>query len=243
MQKEHWFEQWFDSPYYHILYKNRDDQEAKANIGMLLQHLDLVKPSKILDLACGNGRYARFISEQGFDVTGYDLAPNNIQLAKQYESDRLHFDVRDMRDDLGTAAFDAIFNLFTSFGYFDTKAEHLLCLQQVYKALKADGLFVLDYLNVEKISKGLVPEEVLIRDGIAFHIKRTQQHHQIIKEISFETATGMRTYQERVMAFKKNDFEELFLKVGFSVQQILGAFNGAAFEPAHSDRLIFIVKK
>jgi SAM-dependent methyltransferase len=243
MQKEHWFEQWFDSPYYHILYKNRDDQEAKANIGMLLQHLGLSKPSKILDLACGNGRYARYISEQGFDVTGYDLAPNNIQLAKQYASERLHFDVRDMRDDLGTEEFDAIFNLFTSFGYFDTKAEHLLCLQQIYKALKVGGLFVLDYLNAEKISKGLVPKEVLMRDGIEFHIKREQKGHQIIKEISFQTPSGPRSYQERVMAFKKNDFEDMFLKIGFSVQQVFGAFNGATFQSAQSDRLIFIVKK
>jgi cyclopropane fatty-acyl-phospholipid synthase-like methyltransferase len=243
MQKERWFEHWFDSPYYHILYKNRNTQEARANIDQLLQHLALKGGASILDLACGKGRYARYISEKGFHVTGYDLSPNNIAIAKEHQNANLHFEVRDMREDLGTAVFDVILNLFTSFGYFETREEHERCLAQIHMALKSGGVFVLDFLNAEKITHGLVPEEVITQNQIDFHIKRFREGHQIVKEIRFQANGTEHHYTERVMAFGVADFIAMFNKVGFHITHTLGGFDGHPFQPAISDRLIFIATK
>jgi cyclopropane fatty-acyl-phospholipid synthase-like methyltransferase len=61
MQAE-WYKDWFDSPYYHILYKYRDDSEANGFIDHLLEALNPRPGARILDLACGRGRYSRHIA-------------------------------------------------------------------------------------------------------------------------------------------------------------------------------------
>ena len=57
--KREWFAEWFDSPYYHTLYKNRDENEARRVLDNLLRALDLPAGARILDLACGKGRHPR----------------------------------------------------------------------------------------------------------------------------------------------------------------------------------------
>ncbi|MFL2637040.1 MAG: SAM-dependent methyltransferase, partial [Flavobacteriaceae bacterium] len=77
---------WFDSKYYHILYKDRDHDEARKFITKLLEHLNLKKNAKILDAACGKGRHSIEIEKLGYKVTGIDLSKNSIKHAKQFEN-------------------------------------------------------------------------------------------------------------------------------------------------------------
>ncbi len=81
--KKEWFASWFDSPFYHILYKNRDDEEAQQFISNLIQHIHLKKNAKVMDLACGKGRHARMLHQEGLRVLGVDLSPNSISAAKK----------------------------------------------------------------------------------------------------------------------------------------------------------------
>ena len=89
MQKdiENWYASWFKTPFYHILYKDRNDQEARFFMDGLTSFLNLPSGSEILDLACGKGRHARYLNELGFDVTGVDLSPESIA----YETDVENF--------------------------------------------------------------------------------------------------------------------------------------------------------
>ena len=77
-----WFKNWFDSKYYHILYKNRDEQEAVFFLNKIINHIKL-KKGKVLDVACGKGRHAKYLNKIGFDVVGIDLSKNSIDLAKK----------------------------------------------------------------------------------------------------------------------------------------------------------------
>ena len=78
---------------------------------------------QILDLACGKGRHSKYLYKQGFDVTGVDLSKESIDYAKQYQKPRLHFQVHDMCLPY-PQQFDAVFNLFTSFGYFEKEEDN-----------------------------------------------------------------------------------------------------------------------
>ena len=69
-----WFTNWFDSPYYHILYKNRDEKEAQNFIEKLTNYLKINKESKIIDIACGKGRHAMYFNQIGYNVVGIDLS-------------------------------------------------------------------------------------------------------------------------------------------------------------------------
>ena len=79
-----WYEKWFNTKYYHILYANRDHEEAKLFINNLAAHLKLKKNSKIIDIACGNGRHAVYLNYLGYNVTGIDLSKKNIEIASKY---------------------------------------------------------------------------------------------------------------------------------------------------------------
>ena len=98
MQKEtdQWYTSWFDTPFYHILYKDRDTEEASFFMKKLTSFLELSKNETILDLACGKGRHAKYLNKMGFDVTGVDLSTSSIEYAKQFENENLHFEVHDM---------------------------------------------------------------------------------------------------------------------------------------------------
>ena len=63
-----WFETWFDTPYYHILYKDRDFAEAENFISLLIKYLKLPENSKIIDLACGKGRHSIFLNQLGLSL-------------------------------------------------------------------------------------------------------------------------------------------------------------------------------
>ena len=125
---EYWYTSWFNSPYYHILYKDRDYTEAGRFMDKLTADLQLEKGSKILDLACGKGRHSIYLSELGYDVTGADLSPKNIEAAKKYERPGLRFVIHDMCLPF-LEKFDAIFNLFTSFGYFESPNDNLRAIR------------------------------------------------------------------------------------------------------------------
>lgn len=59
-----WFESWFNTPYYHILYKDRDFVEAENFIDKLLAEIRLPQHSTIIDLACGHGRHSVYLNQK-----------------------------------------------------------------------------------------------------------------------------------------------------------------------------------
>src|SRR6476620_1008681 len=105
-----WFQNWFNSPYYHILYKQRDDEEAELFIDNLCSFLKPAREARMLDIACGRGRHAIYLNKKGYDVTGIDLSISSIKFAQQHENPKLHFAVHDMRHLFYINYFDFAFN-------------------------------------------------------------------------------------------------------------------------------------
>ncbi|MEJ2005739.1 MAG: methyltransferase domain-containing protein, partial [Cyclobacteriaceae bacterium] len=198
MNTEEWFSQWFDSPYYHLLYFHHDDADASGFIDTLIRHIEVDAGAHILDLACGRGRHAIYLNKKGFQVTGLDLSPQNIAIARRNENERLHFDTHDMRDPLPARAYDLILNLFTSFGYFSSDKEHVLALENISASLKNGGSFILDYMNAEKVRENLVPHDQKKVNGIIFDLKRRVTNGFIEKDIRFSAQGKEYFFQERV---------------------------------------------
>ncbi len=245
MDKKTWFESWFDTPYYHILYGHRDQSEASGFIQNLLNHLNPEPTDHFLDLACGKGRHALEIAIQGFHTTGIDLSTNSINHAKQIDHPLLEFHVGDMRHVHFPEKFNYIFNLFTSFGYFEKKDELLKTLIAINKQLQPGGRFVLDYLNVVKtraIIGGGVHQDFDI-DGVLFSTRKKVSKQFISKQINVTDGTDQYEFFEHVWNLDLGDFDELFEKSGFTVQTIFGDYQLNKFDSSRSDRLIVIVTK
>jgi len=240
---EDWFVEWFDSKYYHVLYQHRDKEEAELFIRNLANYLGTVKDKKALDLACGNGRHALYLHDVGFDVLGVDLSETNIISAKNYESEGLTFAQGDMRELSHRNEFDVVFNLFTSFGYFEDNNEDERTLSSIGNALKENGMLVIDYLNVAKVEAHLPDSEVLIRDEIQFNISKRIQGGFIEKSINFTVDFKEYNYYEYVKRIDLNQFQYLIQNTGFEVVDIFGDYGLNSFDLNDSDRLIVIAKK
>ena len=236
-----WYASWFDTPYYHILYKDRDYEEAEVFMKNLTSYLNIPEGGKILDLACGKGRHSIYLNSIGFDVTGVDLSKQSIAFAKQFENETLKFDVHDMTKPY-PEQFDAVFNLFTSFGYFDNEECNLRTIEAIKSELNTFGFGVIDFMNVDYVIENLVPENKTEVDGITFHQKRKVENDYIVKDISFEIEGETLNFQERVRAFTLEDFETLFETAGVHLLDVFGDYQLGKFNSKQSERLILIFK-
>lgn len=238
---KNWFVKWFDTQYYHILYKDRDYQEAGMFIDNITSYLNLPENAKVLDLACGKGRHSVYLNKLGFEVTGADLSENSINQAQKNKNETLHFVVHDMREPF-EQKFDAIFNLFTSFGYFDNDQDNITTLKAIKESLSEFGFAVLDFMNVEKVIPNLVASEVKTIEGIDFHINRRFENGYIYKDISFEDNSEEYNFIERVKAFRLEDFEQMMEESGIYLLDVFGDYKLGKFQKSTSDRLIMIFK-
>ncbi len=243
MEKSEWFEEWFDTPFYHILYQNRDEEEAAIFIEKLIAVTELKKGAKILDLACGKGRHSIQLNKLGFNVIGIDLSVNSIARAKKYENETLRFAVQDMREAIAGEKFDAIFNLFTSFGYFDEKKDNLKVLNACNQMLPRRGVLVIDFMNVVRSIAELEVVETKIIEGIQFDITRKFDGQHIWKAISFGHNGRSHTYTEKVLAITKEDFEILLKDANFTIKEQFGSYDLSPFDAEKSDRLIIVAVK
>ena len=231
---------WFDSDYYHILYKHRDYSEARNFIDKIVEYLDLKKGSKILDLACGIGRHSIYLEKIGFDVIGTDKSTNNIKKAKKNENDKLKFIQMEMINDTNRK-YDGIFNLFTSFGYVNHDY-NLETIKNIERQLKDDGKVIIDFMNTLFVKNNLVIEETKVIDDLIFKIKRKSDGKHIYKEIKFHDKKNY-FFQEKVMDLSLKDFENYLIKYNLKIIKTFGDYNLNEFDIENSERLIMVIKK
>ena len=226
-----WFAKWFDTKEYHILYGDRDDNEA----GELVERLHDKyggKLTTILDAGCGAGRHVLAWSKLGYSVKGFDLSPESIEIAKNKSRKQdleAEFKILDMRALLAekewSGAFDLVTNLFTSFGYFENKEDHENVVRGFSHALCPGGLLVMDYLNVNYSKINMVPEETIEKGNHVFTIKRRLFDGYFQKSISyFDEKGGRQTHIEQVRAWTSTELIELLLNFGLRVDNVYGDY-------------------
>ena len=243
MSDNDWFIDWFNSPYYHILYKDRDDLEAKKFISNLIQYLNPLNNDFLLDVACGKGRHSVYMANLGYYVEGFDLSENSIDYAKQSETDSLKFYVNDIRNPLKTNNYHFAFNLFTSFGYFDNYQDNQKAINAIAESLKNKGVLVMDFMNCNKVINNLRFKEVKTVNNINFNIVRSYNNGHIIKDIEFKDKNSTFKYQENVKAISLAEFKNYFSTANLNIESIFGDYELNDFDIENSDRLIIIARK
>jgi len=240
---KNWFDSWFDTKYYHILYKNRDYSEAENFITNLTADLKINPNKSILDLACGKGRHSIFLNKLGYKTTGVDLSKQSIEHANQFKTPTLDFFVHDMREQIKNNSFDYVFNLFTSIGYFEDESDNLKMLNSIDSYTNEDGVLVIDFMNANKVISNLVLDEVKVVEGITFTINRKVENGFIIKTISFTDKNQKFNFQEKVQALELHHFENYLKETNFSIYKVVGDYNLGNFDVEKSNRLIIFAKK
>lgn len=245
MGERTWYKEWFNSPFYHKLYFERDQQEAEHFIQKLLERLQPSPGSRLLDVACGKGRHSLILAARGYHVTGIDISPANITHARQFETDNLEFFLHDMRLPFWGNYFDYAFNFFTSFGFFKTRREHDDAIRTIAKSLKPGGKLVIDYLNVHHAEDNLVHTEQKQFNGTGYHIRRWDDDAHFFKKITVTDPSLLHPveYTEEVAKFTLGDFTDMLSFQGMQVQEVFGDYHFGAYDVRKTPRLILVAEK
>lgn len=192
----------------------------------------------ILDLGCGAGRHALGLAALGHRVTGIDWSSSLLESAKQATRTafvRAVFLRGDMRRLRFNACFDAVINLFTSFGYFDTDAEDLSVLRGVRRALRPGGIFLIDLLNKQWLLRHFSatfwqksPDGDVKRafNSLSFdeRVSRLTNHRTLYLNDGSRRQTFL-----RFKVYARADMERLLSAAGLRVRNIWGGFDGRHF--------------
>lgn len=243
MRNGEWFKEWFNSPYYPVLYKNRDNKEARQFIDNLVSFLEIKPGSYILDAGCGRGRHSVYLAEKGFNVTGTDISESSTAYAKQFGRENLEFYIHDMRLPFRVNYYDYVLNLFSSFGYFKKDKEQYDTVKYAAQALRPQGVLVIDFMNVKKVLRDLVPAETKKEDGIVFNIRRHTGEGFIVKSIDVIDGDRRFGFEERVKIIGLPEFENYFKPAGLKVAHLFGDYDLNKFDPENSERLIILAQK
>lgn len=246
MADKAWFKDWFNSPYYHLLYQHRDENEAEQFITTLINHLEPTQGATMLDIACGKGRHSMALAEMGFDVTGIDLSEASINEAKVAQTERLHFYQHDMRRVFRINYYDFAFNFFTSFGYFKTRREHDSAIRMMADSIKPGGILVIDYLNVHFVESSLEPIVTTEVEDVKFHISKWQTEEHFFKQIQItdqEHAAPRHLYTERVAKFSLGDFNDMLSYQHMQIVEVFGNYQLGQYDVKKSPRMIIVAKK
>ncbi len=245
MPEKEWYKDWFNSPYYHKLYFDRDETEAQRFIERLLDYLKPAPGSRMVDIACGRGRHSKFLATKGFDVTGIDISVDSIAAAKVFEQENLHFFVHDMRLLFWINYFDLAFNFFTSFGYFGTRREHEDAMRTITGSLKRGGTLVIDYLNVHYAEDRLLPAEEKKLGDTVYNIIRWQNEHHFLKKITVTDPALSQPLEhtEKVAKFSLGDFTEMLAYYKVQITEVFGDYNLSAYDVRKTPRMIIVAKK
>jgi SAM-dependent methyltransferase len=223
-----WFEEWFGEEYLR-LYPHRDDSDAQRAVDLICGTVGLRTGWQVLDVACGAGRHARAFVAAGARCFGLDLSAPLLRLARQVTNAPLiRADMRQLP--IRPSSMHLTVNLFTSFGYFERDAEHMVALQEMVGTVRPGGWFVIDFLNPAAVRSRLVPEETVEGSGQMMRITRSvsPDGHYVCKSI--RTQAG-RQYMERVRLFEPREISTMLEQAGVQVRHGFGDYDGSSLSP------------
>ncbi|UCE01951.1 MAG: methyltransferase domain-containing protein [Candidatus Latescibacterota bacterium] len=240
---ESWYVRAFDDVYLEV-YAHRDADEAERVTHALLEPLGL-RGRRVLDLACGAGRYTRALAARGARVVGLDLSSALLNSALESTHAGAAFVRGDMlRLPLRSASCHLVLSMFTSFGYLATSDEDQAMLGEVRRVLRDDGCFLLDFFNAARVRRTLVPEtrrragrfDVLERRSI------DASTNSVVKEIELRSGGKTYAYREVVRLWSRPQLEKALCAAGLRVDRVWGDYEASAFDPEESERLLLLAR-
>jgi 2-polyprenyl-3-methyl-5-hydroxy-6-metoxy-1,4-benzoquinol methylase len=99
------------------------EERTATEVAGIIRLLDLKEKQKILDVPSGYGRHSIELAKKGLIITGSELNSVHLNKAKQKakkENLAIKFVKENMIDIKYDREFDAVINVFYSFGFFET---------------------------------------------------------------------------------------------------------------------------
>ncbi|MDR6884902.1 class I SAM-dependent methyltransferase [Bacillus sp. 3255] len=239
-----WYQESFGNDYL-LVYKHRDMQGAYHEVKKMIDWLDLPQGAEVLDLCCGMGRHSLALADFGYQVTGVDLSEVLLCEAVKLDQDkRVNWLRGDMRNVPIQHEFDAVVNLFTSFGYFDEDEQNERVFHEMNRLLNQGGRFIVDFLNPVYIQKHLVLQSERTEGDLRIREARAIEDGCVRKRIVIsQEGLAERNYLEQVKLYDRAAFETMLHRAGLHIDHVYGGYEGQAYEADASSRMIFVGRK
>jgi SAM-dependent methyltransferase len=208
-----------------------------------------ISTGRVLDLACGPGRYAVPFAQAGFAVTGVDRTPFLLQKARERAAAvggaNVEWVEQDMREFVRPAAFDLALNTYTSFGYFEDAAENRRVLDNVLASLKPGGAFLLELLGKEVLAARYqrTRSEALPDGRLMIHrVSIVDDWSRVDAEWILLEGDQAKRMHLRHWLYSGRELRSLLEEAGFAEAKLYGTLNGTPYDP-NADRLIAVARK
>jgi SAM-dependent methyltransferase len=244
-----WYDGFFESEWLDFLAHERDGERTTAEVDFVVEQLGLEPGARVLDLACGHGRHSLELARRGFRVTGVDLSPRSLELAREAaaaEGLGVELVESDMREIDFDAEFDAAINLFTAFGYFESDEEDREVVRRITRSLRPGGRFLIDTLNALGLAKRYQPRRweeaaqgVVMLDDHEWDLLAGRNR----ASWTFIRPDGTRSELRHIVrTYAPWELAKLIASAGLEVEGSWGDFEGAPLT-YESWRLILLARK
>lgn len=227
-------------PLYGLLYRHRNDDQARHEARQILTLLDLHPGDRLVDVCCGTGRHLAAFCDLDLHAVGVDLSEPLLHDAADRPQLRGRLIRADVRALPLAPVFDAAVNLFTSFGYFPDESQDRLALRQMALALRPGGRLLMDLINPPHLRRELRPHDCQRIESLVVEHRREIVGPRVLKHTTLTDPAGRRTeLYESVRFYTPGELTELFHAAGLRTPRFLGSFAG---EPLTDDspRLIAV---
>lgn len=223
-----WFESFFETDEWLLIATTREAERTEQEAEFVASQLP--PGGRVLDLACGTGRIAIPLAARGFDVHGLDISERVLEVARR-DAPQLDFRRGDMRElPWDGGFFDAVVNVWTAFGYFESQAEDERVLTEVARVLRPGGVFVLDTVNQVSLVRAFRPQAWHeLDDGTLWLENRT---HDLVSGRSQAHWTFIKGDRRRELSFDHRvytipEYGELLRRAGFAEIEVTTNMDGS----------------
>ncbi len=232
MNKKEWFEEedfWIN--YGPVMFDEAHWAEAEGVAKACVDICRLKKNASVLDAGCGPGRICVELALLGMNVTGIDNIQPYLDMAEESARDegvKLNLIKTDLRTFCQEEKFDAVFNLYTSFGYCDSQEEDLQIIKNICRSLKKGGYFILECTSRETAIRYFTEGEWFERDHktVLTHFEVEGAWEGLKSQWILLDQNGKKiehTFTQRL--YSAPELRELIKNCGFSKAQIYGGYD------------------
>ena len=248
MGRPEWFTHFFDASYVAALREEKPFRQTRLEVEFVLRSLRPPEGARILDVPCGYGRHAALLARRGFRVVGVDLSRAMLAEARRRstEGPRLRFRRGDMRRIAYREEFDAVINLYTSFGYF-TPAQNAAALRRMARALRPGGRLLVDHRD-PAYDAGL-PRRLWYRTGerrFVLEDRRFDRVTKITDSTQLIVIAGRRGVAQRTLRFQEftlPQWRRMLRRVGLRFLRAYSGYDGRPYRAGSTGRLILMAQK
>ncbi|MHC4572322.1 MAG: class I SAM-dependent methyltransferase [Planctomycetota bacterium] len=230
-----------------VIFNKKVVLAAPQEVEQLVRLLHLQPGSSICDMCCGVGRHSLELARRGFKVAGVDRTTSYLQEAKK-KADAEGLDVQfineDVRDFCRPDSFDAVLNLYTSFGYFEKRADEKAALENIYNSLKSGGKLVIELVGKEVLARIFQERDWREEDGIILLEERKIGENWDFIESRWILIKDSKRFECKFYPrlYSATELCALLISCGFKQVETYGGVDGSPYDQT-AKRLVVVAHK